>query len=309
MPETAGTAGTTGGCVQIEVINPDFGTSKGIVLRQFLQKAEMLLAIADLPYEQKNKYKISIMPPDKQVVKQQGDGGWQPSNKELCELPLMFDMREESDCCVRTVMYMCGMLHLRPMQLHVYEANGAQQNEVFQVDRPFACGGALGGCIPACLLRWDVKDKSNNTIGMVRENYSPCCSKYIQATCCCTFYTDLLEGTDENNMKRVYQTRNNQCCFNGHNNFCGATCIKNDYLIDILDDNGVVVATMQKTYAGGEGQDGCLDSGFCRMCGYYSQYIVEFPEGSTPNQRALIITSIIHTDFQFFEKEGNDGNE
>lgn len=309
MPETAGTT-STGGRVQIEVINPDFGTTKGVVLRQFVNKAEAIMAMMDIPYEQKNKYKISVLPPDKNVKKTPDDtNGWEPTNMELSNLPLMFDMREESDCCTRTLMYACGMLNLRPMQLHVYEANGATQQEVFQIDRPFACGGCLGAIMPDCLLRWDVKDRNGKQFGMVRENYE-CPGKCIAQMCQCTTYADIYEG-DENEMQRVYQTRTNTFCVCGnHNNCCGGTCFKNDFIIDILDDNDQIVATMQKTYAAGDGNDGCLDSGFCRqsLCGMYSQYLIEFPPGSTPNQRALILTSVLHTDFMYFEKKGDEND-
>lgn len=307
MPETAGTT-TTGGGVQIQVINPDFSTAKGVVLRQFVNKAEAIMAIADIPFEQKNKYKISVLPPNKAVKRQQGGPGWEPSNMELSELPLMFDMREESDCMTRTMMYVCGMLHLRPMKMHVFEANGATQQEVFQVDRPFACGGCCGAIMPDCLLRWDVQDKNGQMIGMVRENMDPCFSRFCALSCCQVSYADILEGPNERSLTRVFQTRTSNLCCGAHNNFCGGTCLRNDYIIDILDNNDNVVATMQKTYAAGEGKDGCLDSGFCRCCGRFSQYLIEFPEGATPNQRALIITSVLHTDFMFHEKTGDENN-
>merc|ERR1712226_1200219 len=121
--------------------------------------------------------------------------------------------------------------------------------------------------------------------GMVRESWSPFCGRCISANCMCTTYADILEGSDPMNMQRVSQTRTNTfCCGGAHNNCCGSTCFKNDFLIDILDDNDNVVATIQKTYAAGEGKDGCFDSGFCRqpLCMMFSQYLVEFPEGATP---------------------------
>jgi len=311
MPETAGTT-TTGGRVQIEVINPDFATTKAVVLRQYVNKAEAIMAIAGLPYEQKNKYKISVLPPDKNVKKSPSDpNGWEPTNMELSELPLMFDMREESDCCTRTIFYILGMLNLRPMKLHVFEANGDSQQEVFQVERPFACGGCCGIFTSDCLLRWEVKDRAGKQFGMVRENYSPCPSKCIAESCMCTTYTDIMEGDIASGFTRVFQTRvNTFCCCGAHNNCCGGTCFKNDFIIDILDDNDNVVATMQKTYATGPGKDGCFDSGFCRqsLCGMYSQYLIEFPAGSTPNQRALILTSVLHTDFYYFEKKGDEND-
>jgi len=322
MP-TSVTPGSLTSDGQVQCINPDFANCKGVVIYQRTQKAEALMEVAGLPYEQKNQYKISMLPADKKVKENQGDtAGWQPSNKDLAELPMMIDMREESSCWVRTFFKACNMPHLRPMKVHLFEPNGAEQQESFMIDRPFAFGGMcccalLGVCRPDCLLQWhlktpDVVDANGNVtkegqmLGMVRENLTPCMSKCIEFDCCCTAYTDIMEGTSPDNMQVVYQTRAGTCCFGGHNNFCGATCCKNDILIDVLDANGQKVSTIQKTYAAGQGPDGCCDTGFCRMCFYFSNYLVEFPENATPNQRALLIASVLHNDFLLFERDENE---
>ena len=88
-----------------------------------------------------------------------------------------------------------------------------------------------------------------------------------------------------------------------------ATCCKNDGVYDILDSVGNKVASVQKTYApGGSGKCGCSKS-CIRMGGMFSNYIVEFPKNSTARQRALILASVLHNDYIFFEKKGNENNK
>ena len=95
----------------------------------------------------------------------------------------------------------------------------------------------------------------------------------------------------------VFTTRANMCCCGAHNNCCGATCCKERFVIDILDprDNDAVVSQLVRTYAPG----GC--SAFCRCYNGFSQYLVEFPEGATQNQRILLLASFISTDLEFFD--------
>jgi len=302
-------------------VSSDFWGAPGMVIRQKSQKGEMLAAVLDVPYEQANRYKVSAMPERKQTMKAQDDeDGWRPSAQELTDLDPLMEIVEESSCCLRSCLMMLGCLYLRPLKLHFYEQKGddAQPNEPFMIDRPFALGGCLGGCFPRCLLRMDVikpevapwvnTDSVSDAgmFGMVRESYNPFWTRCVQAWCSCTTYMDIYEGTSESDLELLYQTRYNLACCGAHNNCCGGTCFNNDVIVDVLDKDGDVVSTLQKTYAAGSGI-GWLDSALCRCCYQYSNWLVMFPEGADANRRALLLASVLGTDFQHHERKGNEG--
>ncbi len=38
----------------------------------------------------------------------------------------------------------------------------------------------------------------------------------------------------------------------------------------------------------------------------FDNFVLEFPAGSTPDERALLLLSILQLDYHVFEKKGND---
>ena len=60
---------------------------------------------------------------------------------------------------------------------------------------------------------------------------------------------------------------------------------------------GRVVSHLVRTYSPSAN---CCDA-FCRCYNGFSQYLVEFPEGATQNQRLLLLASFISTDLEFFD--------
>ena len=44
----------------------------------------------------------------------------------------------------------------------------------------------------------------------------------------------------------------------------------------------------------------------CRMCQQFNNYIVKFPPTANYQQRVLVLASIIHIDYEHFEKKGGD---
>eukprot|EP00122_Pirum_gemmata_P012555 Pgem_evm1s11675 len=72
-------------------------------------------------------------------------------------------------------------------------------------------------------------------------------------------------------------------------------------IFDVLDTNENIVATVQKTYASDGGIGAC-----CRMTQQFSNYIIEFPENSTEEERAGILSAVMQIEYINFEKKGGD---
>ena len=133
----------------------------------------------------------------------------------------------------------------------------------------------------------------------MKENFDNYCLRCCQLMCLCTAFHDVqvLEGNSTFTSK--YTIKANLCCYGRVNNCCGATCCKNDAVFDILDLDGNVAATIQKTY--GPGSGAC-----CRCCYMYNNYVMKFPASSTATERALLMVALFQLDYHLFEKKGND---
>lgn len=71
------------------------------------------------------------------------------------------------------------------------------------------------------------------------------------------------------------------------------------------NDESRVVATIQKTYAPSGDCCACL-----RCSSFFDTYLVAFPPGATEDERALIMAAVLHIDYAYFERTGeeNDNN-
>jgi hypothetical protein len=113
-----------------------------------------------------------------------------------------------------------------------------------------------------------VYGETGEVYGRVVEKTEPYAKMLQQCCCYCTFYDEIYEETPVAR-QHVFTTRMNYCCCGRVNNCCGATCCKHDFIVDILDpDTNEVVATIQRTYAAGEGCDAC-----CRCIQQFQTYL------------------------------------
>jgi hypothetical protein len=46
-----------------------------------------------------------------------------------------------------------------------------------------------------------------------------------------------------------------------------------------------------------------------RGCNHFDNYVLEFPVGSTPDERALLLLSVFQLDFQEFEATGDENDD
>ena len=145
-----------------------------------------------------------------------------------------------------------------------------------------------------------MSDNRGQMVGQVREDFDNYCGKCCASLCCGLIYHKILDGPSLNHK---YTLKASLCCCDRVDNCCGATCCRPALILDILDTQGKVVAVAHKVYAKGQGCSAC-----CRCLFEFDNFILEFPPDATPNQRALLLTSLIQLDFQVWERKGGDNN-
>jgi hypothetical protein len=79
-----------------------FDRIPGVVVRQDMQVREAVLQSVGLPYESRNRFKISILPDGRHAASAHGEAGiWRPSSQELKDMPQAMRVLEESSCLTR----------------------------------------------------------------------------------------------------------------------------------------------------------------------------------------------------------------
>ncbi len=280
----------------VEMNRPNmFSSQEGVVVRQVTQLMESVAQTVGLPYEARNKYKVSFLPGGKNVAQTPKDPQrWQPTSTELEALEQALFVREESGLLMRCLTAICGVLNLRPLTLHF--SVDPTSGDAYIVNRPFNCGAWI--CCPLTMDLLENSPQGAFKIGRVIENWDNYCLRCCQVCCLATVYHDV--QVIENAVYRTkYTIRANVACCGRVNNCCGATCCKNDMVWDILDPQGSIVATIQKTY--GPGSGAC-----CRCCYMFNNYILKFPTAASGTERALLLATLFQIDYHLFEKKGND---
>ncbi|DBA05453.1 TPA: hypothetical protein N0F65_007615 [Lagenidium giganteum] len=272
----------------------------GLVIRQKTQKLEALAQAVGLPYEASNEYTVSLLPTNKVVKNHPKDpDGWEPSEDELKQLDTFLFAREESDCCERTLLTFLNCRGLRSFKMHF--TVDSNSGDVYLIDRKFHFGGWC--CDPLEMQLNQVDNGQGRVLGRVREDYAPYLSRCIASCCACTTYTDIERMLPDGSYEKRYTLRTNTACCGRVNNCCGATCLQNDMVFDILDTKGEIVAHLQNTYGRGSG---C--GAFCRMCFGFNNYVLEFPRDSTAEDRMLLVTALFQVEYQLFEQQDDNDN-
>mmetsp|Transcript_542 Transcript_542/g.643 ORF Transcript_542/g.643 Transcript_542/m.643 type:complete len:323 (+) Transcript_542:344-1312(+) len=283
-----------------EMIDALEGLGDGIAVRQVAQLGEALIdSFSSLPFEQRNKYKISALG-DKQALG--GDGpGWKPTYRELNDMPTDMMAIEDSSLFMRCLMNCCGFGNMRPLKIRFMTNNGSPG---LMINRPFNLGGSVLCPHQMHTALGDVY------VGKVEEDFH-CCDNYFkrcaQQACCCTSYHDIKVPVNaQGDMQTKFKLEVDLCCcISGRCNVCGGTPCNNDAIFDIYEygQGGELLGKsgrIQKTYAGYS----CFALGRC--CYQYDNYLLQFPQGATPEEKSLLMTALLQTEYVFFERAGND---
>ena len=201
--------------------------------------------------------------------RQCSDGSGSGSRSELCDTPWL-EMHWLG--IVIQVSWLAGFLLCLPCGC--YGGYRCRKRTRFEMQAELPVGASdpastsFGARKPS-INRISSSDEAGEVYGRIVEKTEPYASMMQQCCCYCTFYDEIYEESPGADSRHVFTTRMNYCCCGRVNNCCGATCCKHDFILDILDPGSdEVVATIQRTYAAGDGCDAC-----CRCVQKFQTYL------------------------------------
>lgn len=294
----------------------------GLVIRQSSQWDEAILEGLGIPYERANKYAIYHLPDGVRAAREHNDASaWHPTNEDLKSLKYFGHAVEESSLCARITLSVTGWLNMRGFTMHFTDPQGL---EMMIAQRKCAFGGCC--CNPSIMH----VHEGQYHLGDVMEDFDPYCEKCSQCCFQCTHFFKILERS-QTGLDHNFSLRVNACCCGRTNNCCGASCFREDFIIDVIDKEGKLVSTIQMPYAPSVRGDctACcravnkykyvvqpITDYYCVIFSHHlfffyvlcSNYIVEFPPHVTPVQRSLLTAAVFQPEYYFFEREKRRDN-
>lgn len=262
-----------------------------IFVRQKLQIFEQFCPIC----EKANSYRVAKIP-------------WEvanrtkpPTDQEFFQFPQIAFMQEYSSCCCRVC---CA--NNREYSMGVYSSEslfssyGKQQEmagappDLMQIRRPFKCTMFCWCCVlfPQTLT---VADAQGRPLGSSTLDCN-CTRQCWNFPCLGEVYTrvDDPAGQTVFYLREIYPTLCN-CCTN-----CFApSCLNESKNAHILDSQFNIVGNYRDIYPGQIG---------CRCLSDATNYALTFPPGATPQQKQLLLGSLMLMEYILHEKSPNNKN-
>lgn len=251
----------------------------GVLVRQKMQLLEELLPV----FEKRNKYKISAIPPNL--------GAKNPSDAEFNALPSYLEAREQSSCCCR---FMCA--NMREFKMGFFPGGTPTaphwpetEPPLLTIDRPFKCS-----ILCCCCMFWpqelSISSAEGRHLGKIVDDFR-CCDAYFKCTRWAKGYGP--DGQHKYSFKAPF-------CSDG--NCCAPSCFNEAYSISIRDakNENNILSRIKNVWPGWSFRGLCAQN--------VDNYVVPFPEGSTGEDKALVMAGLFYHDFMFFERSANDDN-
>ena len=228
-----------------------------------------------------------------------------PTDDVFARMPRLLEAREDSSCCCR---YTCR--HKRELDIGIFPPNIADEqgfpadvSPLLRMHRPFRCSWLCPHPTEGCAL-WQPQElrvlhADGSLVGILQQDFR--CYEYF---CRCNQYVVANDGVGER--RHVWRTHL-CCCRPSPECTCGCTqcgncfapsCCNRSFSIDVLDaDEANVVGSLEIVWPGWNCK-GVAAAGF-------ENYLLRFPENSTGNGRALILSGLFLQDYMFFEWRKN----
>jgi len=256
------------------------GPLNGLLVRQKLDIWEAFVSF----YAKENKYKVAAKPDkfsDRDAYAQLTDDVF----KEALEANHVMTMKEKSDCCMRIL---CLNKREFNMQIKPGKATKGQnwdEKNMLSFYRPFKCT-VKGPCFICCAQEISAQNNQLQEIGRVQEVWK------FPGSCCCKRFWHLTDG--QGAVKYVMVDDLCSKC-----NFCAPTCLVPVRTFDLMDPEMTTqVGQLTNIFPGCGSLKGCL--------GEADNYVIDFPVGATPEEKATVLAAAILIDYQLFEKSDND---
>ncbi|CAE7506564.1 PLSCR2, partial [Symbiodinium sp. KB8] len=256
---------------------------KGVAIKQRIELGELFLGC-----ETANKYDCFMWDPSV------GVDDWKKGFKPDSQL---YSLRERGDGCKAFCnRQCCGSMRGFVMDMvpnGAYVPNAASHDEMIVMERPFKCE-----CACFCRPRINVMHPA---LGDLCEVYFPC-----PVDCCINWTFYVRQPTKEGATKLAKDLPDDWYIIKGYKCQPGALCTcptgpcKNVQLriYDAADTECTTqIGTIAKVFSG------CLKEAFTDA----DSFVVEFPEGANPMQKAALVACTVLLDFLLFENNERHG--
>jgi len=221
------------------------------------------------------------------------------------------EIREESDCLCRYCCHQFRELKMGIFPPNTVEAGSSMGYEetgwptnispMLVMERPFKCP-----LLCCCFMPWPFEMSVNDPL-KGGQHLGKAVYDFKWYNCCipCEQHMNLFDS--EGNL--AYVVHSPLCCGgcmapDGHNrccaNCCAPTCFATTFTSTIHDANTRAhVGTWENQWPG------CNTRGICQLDSGASNYVVKFPQGASPPQKAIILTGVMLSKFTYFEQRAN----
>lgn len=248
---------------------------KGLLMRQKLDLAEAFVG-----YEWRNKYKVATLPAGKGATAAE----WTDETfSDALKKGHLLTLKEESDCLERQC---CRPRHSLKIKIKGGDDSKAEGVELGEFERPFQCT-----MLCCCMLFWPqvLTAKANGKeTGKVIQHW-PCINNLIV----CNRHWRVVDASG----KDVYMIKDDFCC---NANMCAPSCFCPVRTIDILTpDMNTKVGSIVDVWPG------------CNVRGFFGSadnYILNFPDNASPEDKFNLLGALILIEYMVFEKKPSNNN-
>lgn len=239
-----------------------------------------------------SKYELGSLPPDKTILDEQK---WFPSMKELKAIQKTHEFVESgSTTCKCLKNLVCLNSRSMKMKLKTKQQN---INNVLVLSKSFSCGGKL------CCPHTGVVKVNDKIIGRIVEswrldNLFTWCTTLMESIFCCRvpYNVQVLENEVFVNKYRINVR---YCSFFGYINDCMVSPCCHDFSMKVYKEDELF-GQFKRT----NGKYCSLNSCSRWYCGNHSNYIVEWKDNTSINDRTLFIGATMLFDFLYFDGYG-----
>lgn len=262
--------------------------SQGLMIRERLWLSQILCAAC----EKQTQFKVAQWDPS---VPDDADDQFFLSRQA------MFQVREESECCVR---YCCHQF--RPLRLGVFPISSSMQHvaegtgwptdiePILIMEKPLAvpcCCGPIMCCPPQMTVSRPAPGMTPETIGRVVFDW-----KFWNCCWPCTQYMNVNDRND----KTKFVLRRPSACDDGCTNCFAPSCLNRTHRTLIQrPGSDLAVGEISNVWPG------CNARGCCLQNSAADNYIIKFPGDASPEDKALLMSGLFLHNFVYFEKRQN----
>lgn len=249
---------------------------KGLYCRQHIEVLELLTGC-----EAKNRYSFTPIPMGTEIPAAP-TSSWSSGYRSAAGFNPLLKAKEESECFERVC---CPLF--RSFTMNFKDGNGT---DFITINRPFKCDPCYAPPCCMCVSQEMSISASGSPVANAKEVTGFCCT-----TGCCQRKFE----TYDNGGKLMYTMEVNDCSSKSGGCNCLAPSLCNEALtVDITAADGTLMPASTFVWPG------CNCGGLTDL----SNMVIQFPEGSSPDERTAILAGMMLIEFTVMEQRRQNNN-